>query len=64
MNALEVVAARLKEKEAQLKDFLADGGAKNFEHYASITGEIKGIMYAYNELKDTNDKILQEDNDD
>jgi hypothetical protein len=53
---------KLTEKQDQLIDFVSNGGAKSYEHYSAIVGEIKGLTYAMNELKDTNDKLLQEDN--
>lgn len=64
MNALEVAIKRLAEKQDQLIDFVSDGGAKDYAHYTSIVGEIKGLTYAMNELKDTNDRLTKEDNDD
>jgi hypothetical protein len=63
MNALEAVASRLREKEQQLTEFLADGGAKDYAHYQSIVGELKGIMFARNETKDMNDKLLKDDDE-
>jgi hypothetical protein len=64
MNAIEVAIKNLQEKKDQLTKFLADGGAKSFELYMGIVGEIKGLTYSINELKDTNDKLLIADNND
>jgi hypothetical protein len=63
MNALEAVASRLKDKEQQLTEFLADGGAKDYAHYQNIVGELKGVVYARNEIKDMNDKLLKDDDE-
>lgn len=62
MNALEVVVTRLSEKRQQIIDFVADGKAADFGNYAALVGEIRGLSYAVNELKETNDKLLR-DND-
>lgn len=63
MNVLEVVIKNLEEKKAQITEFVADGKAIDFENYAALVGELRGLKYAINELKDTNDKLLR-DNDD
>jgi FtsZ-binding cell division protein ZapB len=63
MNALEVAIKNLEAKVTQITDFVADGKAVDFENYAALVGEIKGLKYAINELKDTNDKLLQDTDD-
>ena len=63
MNVLEVAIKNLEAKVQQITDFVADGKAVDFENYAALVGEIKGLKYAVNELTETNDKLLQ-DNDD
>lgn len=64
MNALEVAVKNLEAKKQQITEFVADGKAIDFENYAALVGEIRGLNYAINELKDTNDRLLKEDNDD
>ena len=63
MNVLEVVIKNLEEKKAQITEFVAGGNAVDYENYAALVGEIKGITYAINELKETNDKLLKANDD-
>lgn len=63
MNALEVVIKDLEEKKAQITEFVAGGKAVDFGNYGALVGEIRGLGYAINALKETNDKLLV-DNDD
>ena len=62
MNVLEVVVKNLEEKKQQITEFVASGKAVDFENYAALVGEIRGLNYAINELKETNDNLLK-DND-
>lgn len=65
MNALEVVNKNLEEKIKQITEFVADGKAIDYENYAALVGEIKGLKYAVNEIREMNNTILrQDDNDD
>ncbi len=63
MNAIEMAIKKLTEKQDQLIDFVSNGGAKTFEHYSAIVGELKGLTYAVNELKDTNDRLTKENDE-
>lgn len=63
MNALEVVVSHLQDKRQQIIDFVADGKAADFGNYAALVGEIRGLSYAINELKETNDKLLKANDD-
>ena len=63
MNVLEVVVKNLEEKKQQIVTFVAEGKAADFGNYAALVGEIRGLGYAINELKEANDKLLK-DNDD
>jgi hypothetical protein len=65
MNALEVITKNLDEKIKQITEFVAEGKAIDFENYAALVGEIKGLKYAINEIKEMGNMILrQEGNDD
>jgi hypothetical protein len=44
MDAFDVLVEQLDEKVAQLKDYLADGKAENFEEYKKLCGEIRGLL--------------------
>jgi len=41
----------LREREEELADALSNGVAKDWEHYKSLVGEIRGLSYARSELK-------------
>ena len=41
----------LREREQELADALANDVAKDWEHYKSLVGEIRGLSYARSELK-------------
>jgi hypothetical protein len=61
MNVLEVAIKNLAAKKEQLEQHVSGGGATDFESYSALVGEIKGLKYAINELKDTNDKLKDDD---
>ena len=63
MNVLEVVVKNLEEKKQQITEFVASGKAVDFENYAALVGEIRGLNYAINELKETNDNLLKDDDE-
>jgi hypothetical protein len=64
MNALEVINKKLEEKKAQIAEFVTSGKAVDFENYAALVGEIRGIGYAMNEIKEMGDMILRQENND
>lgn len=43
-TVFDVLTDECNEKIEQLKEFLASGGAKSFEEYRAICGEIKGLL--------------------
>lgn len=63
MNALEVVIKNLEAKKQQITEFVAEGKAIDFENYAALVGEIRGLNYAINEIKETNDSLLKGEDD-
>jgi hypothetical protein len=44
MDVIEVLVKQSDEKVAQLRDYLAEGRAENFEEYKKLCGEIKGLL--------------------
>jgi len=54
MDALHLVDYLLKsirERDARLKDRLADNSIQTFEEYRYIVGEIRGMAYVEDEIK-------------
>ena len=51
------------EKVDQLKEFLASGGAKSFEEYKGICGEIKGLLTAKMYIKDLQQRMENSDDE-
>ena len=54
MDAIHLVDYLLKsirERDARLKDRLADSSIQSFEEYRYIVGEIRGMAYVEEELK-------------
>ena len=49
------------DKIDQLKEFLAAGGAKSFDEYKGICGEIKGLLTALSRISDLQHKMEQSD---
>ena len=41
----------IRERDARLKDKLADGSIQTFEEYRYIVGEIRGMAYVEDEIK-------------
>tara|TARA_R110000803_G_scaffold8829_3_gene28359 strand:+ start:149 stop:346 length:198 start_codon:yes stop_codon:yes gene_type:complete len=54
MDAIHLVDYLLKsirERDARLKDRLADSSIQTFEEYRYIVGEIRGMAYVEDEIK-------------
>jgi len=54
MDALHLVDYLLKsirERDARLKDRLADNSIQTFEEYRYLVGEIRGMAYVEDEIK-------------
>ena len=54
MDAIHLVDYLLKsirERDARLKDRLADNSVQTFEEYRYIVGEIRGMAYVEDEIK-------------
>ena len=60
-TVFDVLTDEYNEKIEQLKEFLASGGAKSFDEYRSICGEIKGLFTALSRMQDLQRKMETQD---
>lgn len=60
-TVFDVLTDEYNEKIDQLKEFLASGGAKSFDEYRSICGEIKGLFTALDRAKGLQHKMENSD---
>jgi hypothetical protein len=44
MDVIDVLVKQSDEKIVQLKNYLSEGKAENFEEYKKLCGEIKGLL--------------------
>jgi len=51
INLADYLFKNIRERDARLKDKLADGSIQTFEEYRYIVGEIRGMSYVEDELK-------------
>ena len=56
-TVFDVLTDEYNEKIDQLKEFLASGGAKSFDEYRSMCGEIKGLFTALSRMQDLQRKM-------
>lgn len=61
MNALEVLIKEADEKVSQLKDYLAEGKAKDYEEYQRLCGEIRGLLIMRGRTLDLKDHLEKSD---
>ena len=61
MDAFDVLVEQTDDKVMQLKDFLAEGKAENFEEYKRICGEIKGLLTSRGYALDLKQRLEQSD---
>jgi hypothetical protein len=61
MDAIDIIVEQTDDKVTQLKDFLAEGKADNFEEYKRICGEIKGLLTARGYALDLKQRLEQSD---
>ena len=52
MKATEVVIRKIDDKVKQLEEHLGSKGAKTYDEYCEMCGEIKGLLTARNFLTD------------
>jgi hypothetical protein len=63
MNALEVLVKECREKRESLTIALETGSAKDYAEYRAICGEIRGLSYAEQAIKDLAKKLENSDDD-
>ena len=61
MNALEVLIKQADEKVEQLKEYLAEGRAENFEEYKKLCGEIRGLLIMRGYVLDLKQRLEKSD---
>mgnify|MGYP006285080819 CR=1 FL=1 len=61
MTALELLIKEADEKVSQLKDFIAEGKAKDYEEYKSVCGEIRGLLIMRGRILDLKDQLEKSD---
>ena len=61
MNALEILIKEADEKVSQLKDYLAEGKAKDYEEYQRLCGEIRGLLIMRGRTLDLKDHLEKSD---
>ena len=60
-TVFDVLTDECNEKIEQLKEFLASGGAKSFDEYKGLCGEIKGLLTARSRVLDLQHKMENSD---
>ena len=60
-TVFDVLIDDCSEKIEQLKEYLASGGAKSFDEYKAICGEIKGLFTAISRIQDLQHKMENSD---
>lgn len=61
LTVFDVLTKECGDKIEQLKEFLASGGAKSFDEYKGICGEIKGLLTARSRIQDLQHKMESSD---
>ena len=51
INLADYLFKNIRERDARLKDKLADGSIQTFEEYRYLVGEIRGMSYVEDEIK-------------
>lgn len=61
MDPLDVLAIELDKSIAQKRDWVASGQAKDYAEYQKICGEIKGLLFAKQEILDLKQNMEHSD---
>jgi hypothetical protein len=61
MDAFEILIKQADEKVEQLKEYLAEGGAENFEEYKKLCGEIRGLLIMRGYVLDLKQRLEKSD---
>jgi hypothetical protein len=61
MDAFEILIKQADEKVEQLKEYLAEGRAENFEEYKKLCGEIRGLLIMRGYVLDLKQRLEKSD---
>jgi hypothetical protein len=59
----EVLDGKFKDQIESLKQVVSDGGAKSYDHYKELCGNIRGLQTAQYELADLVRKLKEYEDD-
>jgi hypothetical protein len=63
MDASDVLVDELDKKVQKLRDWLGGGQAKDYPDYQRICGEIRGLLFAKQEILDLKQKMENSDDE-
>lgn len=61
---LEHLIAKINDRILQLQEAMGDGNAADFAEYKKMCGEIKGLLTARSHIKDLQERLTNNDDDD
>lgn len=61
MDASDVLVQTLDKEIAAKRDWIASGQAKDYSEYQRVCGEIKGLLFARQEILDLKQKMENSD---
>ena len=59
LTYFEIVKKLIRDREQQISETLMSGALKSMEHYKFLQGELSGIYYIEDEMKERNKKAQQ-----
>lgn len=60
---LKLLADKLDDRVLQLQEAIADGNAQDFASYKHMCGEVKGLLSARAHIKDLQERLTHNDDD-
>ena len=57
---MSLLIRRLEEKKSSIEQFLAQGGAKNYEEYMNVTGRYQAMLDMIEEAKELEKRFLED----
>ena len=63
MDASDVLLDKIDSKVTQLKDWLGSGQAHEYSEYTKVCGEIRGLLFAKQEILDLKQKMETQDDE-
>jgi len=60
---LELITNKVDDKILQLQEAIGDGNAADFSEYKKMCGEIKGLLTARSYIKDLQERLNHDDDD-